>query len=350
MSAPPMVERLNNGHPIVAKIDAHPWENRVTFNPACVLVEGADELSGIVNDLPVEEHARRELRAQPALVFLLYRAQGGPAASYDHARSSIGLAVLSPDLKLLARLDHPVILPDEPYDNLGVEDARVMKVGDRYVMTYTAYASGPDRNRVRIGLASTSNFVDWKKEGLLDAGFNTIDNKNGMLFEPVPGQPMRMLHRPMEGKDGMMIHWAEAPSIAGPWKDRGVLMRPIADPGFKDVWVGGGAPPLALPDGRYLELYHIGKRRVDGSREYDLGIALLDPLAPEPVVRRHEPLLRPGTLAETEGGASLGVNNVVFICGAYFWREYLYFPYAGADTCVLGGRIQRADIDRFAAV
>jgi predicted GH43/DUF377 family glycosyl hydrolase len=344
-NASPTVERLNNGAPILTKIETHPWESRVTFNPACALVQG--ELAPILDDLPVGESVRNELRSHRALVFLLYRAQGSPVASYDHTRSSIGLAVLSPELKLLVRLDHPVLLPEESYDNLGVEDARIMKVGNRHVMTYTAYATGPDRNRVRIGVASTTNFVNWEKEGLLEADFNRIDNKNGMLFEPVQGQPMRMLHRPMEGKDGMMIHWAQAPSVAGPWRDRGVLLRPIPDPEFKDVWIGGGAPPLALPGGRYLELYHIGKRRADGSREYDLGIALIDPGAPDPVVRRHEPLLRPETRAETQGDASLGVNNVVFICGAYFWGEYLYFPYAGADTCVLGGRIRKADLDRF---
>ena len=94
---------------------------------------------------------------------------------------------------------------------------------------------------MRIALASTTNFVAWEKDGLIDAEFNRIDNKNGMLFEPVQGQPVRMLHRPMEGPDGMMIHWAEAPSLAGPWRDRGVLMRPIPDPEFKDVWTGGGA-------------------------------------------------------------------------------------------------------------
>jgi predicted GH43/DUF377 family glycosyl hydrolase len=347
MYAAPAVERLNGGAPILTRMQTHPWENRVTFNPACALVTGEDQLVPILNGLPLGESVREKLRSHAALVFLLYRAQGSPTESYDHTRSSIGLAVLSPELTLLARLDRPVILPDESYDNLGVEDARIMKVGDRHVMTYTAYATGPDRNRVRIGVASTTNFVNWEKQGLLEADFNRIDNKNGMLFEPVQGQLMRMLHRPMEGKDPMMIHWAQAPSVAGPWRDRGVLMRPIPDPEFKDVWIGGGAPPLALPGGRYLELYHIGKRRADGTREYDLGIALIDPGAPDPVIRRHEPLLRPETRAETQGDASLGVNNVVFICGAYFWGEYLYFPYAGADTCVLGGRIRKADLDRF---
>ena len=350
MNAVPAVERLNGGAPILTRMQTHPWENRVTFNPACALVEGEDQLVPILNGLPVGESVRDELRSHAALVFLLYRAQGSPTESHDHTRSSIGLAVLSPELTLLARLDRPVILPDESYDNLGVEDARIMKVGDRHVMTYTAYATGPDRNRVRVALASTTNFVNWDKGGLIEAAFNGIDNKNGMLFEPIQGQPIRILHRPMEGEDGMMIHWADAPSLAGPWRDRGVLMRPIPDPEFKDVWIGGGAPPLALPDGRYLELYHIGKRRADGTREYDLGVALIDPDAADPVVRRHEPLLRPATVAETQGDASLGVNNVVFICGAYFWAGTPVFSVCRRGHVCAGGRIPRTEIDRFTAV
>jgi predicted GH43/DUF377 family glycosyl hydrolase len=123
-----------------------------------------------------------------------------------------------------------------------------------------------------------------------------------------------------------------------PWK---------ANPAFKDIWVGGGAPPLLLPDGRYLILYHIGNRDIHGKREYDLGLALLDPREPEPIVRRVEPLLRPSTIAETTGDPELGVNNVVFVCGAYFWKGDLYFPYAGADSCVLAGRISKKELQKF---
>lgn len=343
----PAVERVNGGAPVLTKDETHPWENRVTFNPACALVQGREDLSGILKALPISDGTRAKLQEHDALVFLLYRAQGAPTPAYDHSRSSMGLAVLTPELTLLTRLDRPVIRPEEPYENLGVEDGRITRVGGRFILTYTAYGSGSDRNRVRIALASTTGFVSWKKEGLLDASFNKIDNKNGMLFEPVDGQPLRMLHRPMEGRDGMMIHWADADTIEGPWRDRGVLMRPIPDPAFKDVWIGGGAPPLPVAGGRYVIIYHIGKRRTDGSREYDLGIALFDPAASDPIVRRYEPLLRPETPAETIGDETLGVNNVVFVCGAYFWGDYLYFPYAGADTCVLGGRIARRDLEGF---
>jgi len=145
----------------------------------------------------------------------------------------------------------------------------------------------------------------------------------------------------------MAIHWATSKEVLGPWKSKGPLMAPQPNPAFKDTWIGGGAPPLLLADGRYLIVYHIGNRKADGTREYDLGLAVADFRAPEIIVKRIEPLLRPESPAETQGDAALGVNNVVFICGAYFYKGDLYFPYAGADSVVLGGMIKGNDLQEF---
>mgnify|MGYP001583951233 FL=1 len=151
----------------------------------------------------------------------------------------------------------------------------------------------------------------------------------------------------MEGKDAMSIHWAEADDIFDEWRNRGSLMKPIPNAAFVDTWIGGGAPPLKLPDGRFLIIYHIGNRKADGAREYDLGIAIGDPSRSEFIVKRGEPLLSPQSHAETAGDAELGVNNVVFICGAYFFHGDLFFPYAGADSVVLAGKISKSEIDHY---
>jgi predicted GH43/DUF377 family glycosyl hydrolase len=351
----PHVERLNNGKPIIEKILAHPWENKVTFNPACALVENQDERRRIVAGLPFDDRTKQRLNTYPALCFLLYRAQGEKSEAYDYTHSSIGLAVLSPELELLARHTEPVIRPELPYENLGVEDARITKAGSQYIMTYTAYGSGQQENEIRIAIASSTDFVHWEKHGLLDGDFNTIDNKNAMLFQEKINGKFVMLHRPMEGKDALAIHWAESDDIFGKWKTRGTLMKPVPNPDFIDTWIGGGAPPLLLHDGRYLIIYHIGNRKADRSREYDLAIAIGDPskwnMPPkatrEFIVKRNEPLLRPFSPAETKGDAELGVNNVVFICGAYFYNGDVYFPYAGADSVVLGGRIRKEELEKY---
>ena len=56
----------------------------------------------------------------------------------------------------------------------------------------------------------------------------------------------------------------------------------------------------------------------------------------------------PETEFETRGDPELGVYNVLFMCGSYFYSDYLYFPYAGADSVILGGRISKDEILRWA--
>jgi predicted GH43/DUF377 family glycosyl hydrolase len=343
----PGVERLHGGRPILEKCDDHPWENRVVFNTACVLVDTPERIKRLAEAMPVDGATRAIVLKERAVVALLYRAQGTKTAEKDHTHSTLGLAVCTPDLRLLVRLPEPVMLPVDRYDNLGVEDPRITRVGDQFVMVYTGYAAVEGGNQVRIILATSTDLVHWKKHGPLRGPFNAIDNKNGMLFEAKPGKPWLILHRPMEGKDKMTVHWAESTHLFGDWTDRGKLLPWIPNPRFKDVWTGGGAPPLLLPNDTYLVVYHIGNRDAEGQREYDLGIALIDPDAPVPVLLRAEPLLVPETPQETTGDEGLGVNNVVFICGAYFWEGDLYFPYQGSDTRILGARIPRGELDKF---
>lgn len=343
----PRVERLNDKRPLIERITSHAWESKVTFNPACILVEDRDALANIIAALPFPPAVKHRLELEEALCFLLYRAQGTRTPERDYTASSLGLAVLTPDLKLLARHTSPLISPEYDFENLGVEDARLTRVDGGFILLYTAYGRGSPRNTIRIALASSRDLVHWEKHGLLRADFNSVDNKNAMLFEHTVGGKYLILHRPMEGDHAMAIHWAEADNPFGTWRTRGLLMQARPNPSFAETWVGGGAPPLSIGNNRFLMIYHIGNRAADGRREYDLGIAIVDPTAPQPVLRRDEPLLRPETPYETIGDKELGVNNVVFICGAYFYRGELYFPYAGADSVVLGGRIEAAELKEY---
>lgn len=341
---PPPVQRLHGGRPLIERHAGHPWESRVTFNPACAIVRDRASLNRNIDRLPFSAELREELRAHRSLVFILYRAQGDPAPDHDFSHSSLGLAVCSEQLDLLARYDRPVLAPEEPYENLGVEDGRLTQVDDTYLLFYTAYAAGSGGNAIRIAIAGTKDFVTWQKHGLLRGDLNRIHNKNAMLFEGRPGGSFLLLHRPMEGKDALAVHWAESADIFGEWKTRGLLMAPLPNAEFVDTWIGGGAPPMRLADGRYLMLYHIGNRRADRSREYDLGLALLDLSHPDIVVKRSEPLVRPETPAELTGDPRLGLGNVLFVCGAYWSGDDLVFPYAGADSVVLGAKITGGDL------
>ena len=58
----PKVERLHDGKPLIQPIAGHPWENKVTFNPACALVQDKHELHTIVKQLPFVESIKSKLR------------------------------------------------------------------------------------------------------------------------------------------------------------------------------------------------------------------------------------------------------------------------------------------------
>ena len=62
--------------------------------------------------------------------------------------------------------------------------------------------------------------------------------------------------------------------------------------------------------------------------------------SPDPVVSRIEPLMRPSAAAEQVGDRELGVDNVLFTCANYRWKDDLIIPYAGADSRLFGARIR----------
>ena len=49
--------------------------------------------------------------------------------------------------------------------------------------------------------------------------------------------------------------------------------------------------------------------------------------------------MRPATAAEQLGDKDLGVDNVLFTCASYRWKDDLIIPYAGADSRLFGARV-----------
>lgn len=340
------IERLNSGKPILEKESSNLWENKVVFNPACVLVDDKEELGQIIESIKPDKETLQRIQSHRAICFLIYRAQGKETKNFDYRRSSLGLAIFTPDLKLIKRFSEPILKPEEKFEDLGVEDPRITKIGDKYFMFYTGYESGKEKNKINICIAESKDFLHWEKHGILKGKINDVDNKNAVLFPEKIYDKFVLLHRPMEGENAMKIHFATADDILGEWKDEGVLIDVEVNPEFSKSWNGAGAPPLKISDNKFFMLYHIGNFKRDGTREYDLGIAVVekDEKSYLKLVKKFEPFMRPETEFETIGDAELGVNNVLFVCGSYFYGEYLYFPYAGADSVILGGRVPKDEI------
>ena len=296
IEAPPPIAptRMHGGAPVLQRIDRNEWESRVVLNPAAVHVPAGAELDAIATAWELSEPQIRRLDAAGGACVMLYRAQGATDPVRGAAPSSLGLAVFTPDLELVWRRGEPVIRPDAPYHDLGVEDPRCTRVGEKYFLYYTGYAREANgEGRVRVCLATTRDFLNWHLHGPVSGDLNDYPNKNAALLpEPVRGRWI-LLHRPMEGPGAMAIHWAEAADPAGPWISRGLLMESYRYREFSRSWIGAGGPPIALGGDRFLIIYHQGHFTADGHREYDLAAALLDFRQDDPVRARIEPLMRP---------------------------------------------------------
>ena len=222
-------------------------------------------------------------------------------------------------------------------DNAGVEDPRVTWIPTLglHVMTYVAYgAAGP-----RTALATSSDLRSWRRLGPVvfrweedaEVDLNLHHNKDTLFLpEPVTAPDgelsFAVLHRPMElpadpGPYARESIWISFVPVAEVERDVRALTvwrghRFVAGPEFdwESVKIGGGPPPVRVPEG-WLLLHHGVTGRMEAGTDqqqhvhYAAGAMILDAAQPWRVVlRTSEPLLRPGTEEERAGI----VPNVVF--------------------------------------
>ena len=272
------------GNPILKPKPENNWESENVFNPAAVYDHG--------------------------LFHLLYRAMGVDGIS------RIGYGVSTDGFNFF-RFDKPVFTPKRILEPRGCEDPRVVKIEDTFYMTYTAYSE----RGVRIGLASTKNFLDWQRYRLEWAEMN---NKNAVLFpEKIDGKFV-LLHRPMD-KEPIGIWIAYSDNLIE-WYGHREIMVPRGDEGWESKKIGAGAPPIKTDEG-WLLIYH----GVDEDNVYRLGIAILCLDDPSEVLFRYpEPVLEPERYYERHGT----VPRVVFACGACEVENKYHIYYGGADRVV----------------
>ncbi|NCN25174.1 pesticidal protein Cry7Aa [Candidatus Falkowbacteria bacterium CG10_big_fil_rev_8_21_14_0_10_37_14] len=288
-------------------------------------------------------------------VEILYRAVA------DDYVSTIGYARLEGPMTLVERLDYPLYRPEEKYESQGLEDPRIVKIDDSFLVTYvahngqdaiSAYLYGDDlKNLKRGGLLSPEitykempkiwRWTKLKDEYLMfQAFYQNFNGKNVLLWhkdlvpfpEKINGQ-FTFLERILPD-----IQLVSAESLDD-FQDKYFWIRHLfhldeqlvleADYDFEARNIGGGAPPLKTADG-WLMIYH-GVEEKHDSRTYSAGVALLDLNDPRKVIARLPyPLLKPETDYEVSGQ----VNNVVFPTGLSLFDDRLYIYYGGADNCI----------------
>ena len=260
----------------------------------------------------------------------------------------------------------------------GVEDPRVTWIDalGRYVMTYVAY--GPLGSRTAV--ATSTDLRSWDRLGpvryryddLQDLDLNLYPNKDTAFFpEPVNAPDgtasLAVLHRPMwdledlrpgEGNrppgwlsEHRQSIWISFVSLAAVRQDAAALAdwrdhRFLAGPefGYEALKIGGGPPPLRVPEG-WLLIHHgvTGElaRGVDQQQRvnYTAGGMILHAAQPWRVLARSaEPLLAPQTDEERRGT----VPNVVFPTAVETLDGVAYVFYGMADSSIGVARIVRS--------
>lgn len=296
LSAQPIITPQGNG-----------FESAGTFNPAAVKYDGK--------------------------FVMLYRAQD------SHGKSSLGYAA-SDDGVHFVRQSNPVMVAEAPYEmGGGVEDPRLVKIGDTFYLTYTGYnneggqgmhASGAVHGDAQLCLATSSDLTHWKRQGVIMPAYkgkwNVGWTKSGAIVpERINGKYwMYYLADAAKQPTQMgiaystdLFHWTDA-------LDHPVLAsRPKM---FDSQVVEPGPAPLITNNGIFL-IYN----GADDKNVYRTGWVQFDKNDPTKVLARAEvPIFEPVYDWEKNGQ----VPNVVFVEGLVRDGNRWLFYYGGADKYI----------------
>jgi len=226
------------------------------------------------------------------------------------------------DGRAVRRVSDVTFAPSGEVEEYGVEDPRITPLDGRFYFTYVAVS----RHGPATALASTADFRTFERHGVIFCP----ENKDVLLFPERIGGLYAALHRPVCGSPFTRPEmWAARSPDLIHWGGHAPLSFAGGD--WQSGRVGGGVPPIRVPDG-WLEIYH-GNRRSARPGEvgtYYGGLLLLHPDDPSRVVRRSaEPFFRPEADFEVEGF----VPNVVFPTGVVRDGDTLLVYYGAADAC-----------------
>jgi predicted GH43/DUF377 family glycosyl hydrolase len=276
--------------------------------------------------------------------------------------STIGYCRFDGSLTLAERWEKPFMVPESDYESQGVEDPRVVKIGDTFYMTYTAY----DGINARGALATGKDMFNLKKQGvivppmtysefvyLVESAGKVNENyyhnhkfyyqeadpekkillwdKNVVFFPRRINGNLVFLHRIRPG-----IQLVSVKSLKDLtrefWEDYFLnLQDHIAlDPLYEHEsdYIGSGWPPIETEHG-WLLIYH-GVQDTNKGLVYSACAAvLLDKDNPIKVVTRLPyALFSPEYKWELIGD----VNNVVFPTGTAIFGDTLFIYYGAADS------------------
>lgn len=258
-------------------------------------------------------------------------------------RSCLAVALSSDGRRIDEIWDRPAVAREAPYEEWGVEDARITWLEDegRYAITYTGYsAEGP-----RVCLITTDDLLAperYRRHGPRIAG----ENKNCVILpEKIDGQYV-ILHRPMP-----RIVCVRVPTLESAWPAAGVPLVGPRPGTWRSSRVGAGAPPMRTELGWLFPIH--GATSVEEGNVYSMGWCVLDVETPERVRYVSDvPALTPEMPYEIERGPIPQVDpanfktgvRVVFPEGMVERDRDLLVYYGAADVSVAAARVAKDEL------
>ncbi len=229
--------------------------------------------------------------------------------------------IRSKDGRTIDSVEAPMFTPQSRYEEYGVEDPRITKIGDLYYFTYVAVS----RHGAATALASTRDFESFARHGVIFCP----ENKDVVLFpEQVNGHYVAM-HRPNAATPfctpEMWLAWS---SDLTHWGRHDYFLG--GDSGWETGRIGAGTPPIHTKQG-WLEIYHGNRRPTEPGDvgRYSAGALLLDHDDPRRILRHTDgAIMEPEADFEREGF----VPNVVFPTGIVPRDDVLQVYYGAADA------------------
>lgn len=244
----------------------------------------------------------------------------------DGAQRLMGLTSLSwllpveltPDgLAVVAVHYDRAIGPRASWQDYGVEDARISRIGETFYMTACCVSA----ERHSTALYTSANGLDWGLRGMV------LDhqNKDMLLFEGMIDGAFWALTRPLGSlyfayppdspwRGGPSINLARSPDALHwkPVETGGIRSRKVSAANAK---IGGGAQPVLTPDG-WLVLYH-GVEAGGLVGTYRTFWALLDAADPTRILRLEDQaaILEPDPALTEPLRDRLYLQGVVFTTG-----------------------------------
>ena len=281
------------------------------------------EAEGAYNGCPVKHGAG---------IHLLYRAQSSPILheGFFMELSTIGHAYSRDGLNF--KNHRQLIVPEHDWEKFGCEDPRVIKMGNKYFIFYTALSDYPfSAEGIKVGVAITKDFKKIEAKHLV-----TPFNAKAMAIFPekINGQIVGILTANTDlppSKIGLAFFdkeeqlWSKA--FWNKWYENleSHVLRLGRNP---EDHIEMGAPPIKTKKG-WLIIYSYVRDYFNDRRTFGIEAVLLDLKNPRKILGRTDwPILAPEEYYEIYGK----VPRVVFPSGVLLKKNQLHIYYGATDT------------------